>query len=115
MLWDCLVSGINDDNIHKKLLSEPTLTYTRALEIAQGTEEAEKNIREMRAPQRESDKTGPQATFIGSNLPPSCFTACMSSSESSESPPVSLLSLHQVHFLLGGSVVTVPDVEVSLS
>ena len=53
---------INNDNIQKKLLSEPTLMYTRALEISQGTEEVEKNIREMRAPQHESDKTGPQVT-----------------------------------------------------
>ena len=62
MLQDCLVSGINDDNMQNKLLSEPTLTHTRALEIAQGTEEAKKNITEMRALRHESDKTGPQAT-----------------------------------------------------
>jgi len=30
------VTGINDDGIQKKLLAEPTLTYRRALEIAQG-------------------------------------------------------------------------------
>ena len=61
MIRDRLVSGINDDGIQKKLLSEPALTYTRALEIAQGTEEAEKNLREMRAPRRDRDTAGPQA------------------------------------------------------
>ena len=53
MIRDRLVTGINDDNIQKKLLSEPALTYNRALEIAQGAEEAEKNLREMRAPRCE--------------------------------------------------------------
>ena len=50
-----LVSGIIDHNIQKRLLSETVLMYTQALEIAQGVEEAEKNLREMRAP----DKTMP--------------------------------------------------------
>ena len=40
---------------------EPALTYSRALEIAQGTEEAEKNLREMRGPQHECDTVGAQA------------------------------------------------------
>ena len=62
MIRDRLVSGINDDNIQKKLLSEPVLSYTRALEIARGAEVAEKNLREMRAPRRERDTAGPQAT-----------------------------------------------------
>ena len=61
MIRDRLVSGINDDNIQKKLLSEPALTYARALEIAQGMEEAEKNLREMRAPRREHTTAGPQS------------------------------------------------------
>jgi len=55
MLRDRLVTGISDDGIQKKLLAEPKLTYKRALEIAQGCEEAEKNLREMRAPRRERD------------------------------------------------------------
>jgi len=50
MLCDRLVTGIMDDRIQKKLLTEPKLTYKLALEIAQGCEEAEKNLREMRAP-----------------------------------------------------------------
>ena len=61
MIRDRLVSGINDDNIQKKLLSaEASLTYRRALEIARGVEEAEKNLREMRAPRRERDSAGSQ-------------------------------------------------------
>ena len=62
MIRDRLVSGINDDNIQKKLLSEPRLTYTRALEIAQGAKEAEKNLREMRTPRRERDVAGVETT-----------------------------------------------------
>ena len=62
MIRDRLVSGINDDNIQKKLLSESTLTYARAIEIAQGVEEAERNLREMRAPRRKRDVAGSQAT-----------------------------------------------------
>jgi len=55
MLHDRLVTGIMDDGIQKKLLAEPKLTYKRALEIAQGCEEAEKNLREMRAPRCDCD------------------------------------------------------------
>lgn len=40
MIQDRLVSGMNDDNIQKKLLSEPVLMYARALVITQETEEA---------------------------------------------------------------------------
>ena len=34
MLRDRLVCGINDDKIQRKLLSEPELTFTRAVELA---------------------------------------------------------------------------------
>ena len=51
MLCDHLLMGIKDDGIQKKLLAEPKRTYKRALEMAQGCEEAEKNLREMRASQ----------------------------------------------------------------
>ena len=61
MIRDRLISGINDSTIQKKLLSEPALTYARAIEIAQGVEEVEKNLREIRAPRREQDNGG-QAT-----------------------------------------------------
>ena len=59
MLRDRLVTGIKDDGIQKKLLAEPKLTYKRALEIAQGCEEAEKNLREMRAPRRDTPSFSP--------------------------------------------------------
>ena len=36
--------------------------YTRALEIAQGAEEAEKNLREMRTPRRQCDVAGADTT-----------------------------------------------------
>jgi len=42
MLGDCLVTGISDDEIPKELLAVPKLTY---MEITQGYEEAEKNMK----------------------------------------------------------------------
>ena len=50
MLRDRLVCGVNDESIQKKLLVEKNLTFARALLLAQGTEEAAKNLREMKAP-----------------------------------------------------------------
>lgn len=49
MLRDRLVCGINDDRI-QKLLAEQELLYERALTVARGTEAADKNLREMKAP-----------------------------------------------------------------
>ena len=40
MLRDRIVCGINDDTIQKRLLAEAKLTYTKALELAQGLETA---------------------------------------------------------------------------
>ncbi len=42
--------GINDELMQKKLLSEKGLTYTRAVEIAQGVETSEANLREIKGP-----------------------------------------------------------------
>ena len=39
--------GINDDTIQKKLLAEAKLTYTKALELAQGLETAAQNVKEI--------------------------------------------------------------------
>ena len=47
-MWrDRLVCGISDDHIQRRLLAERTLTFTKALEIAQGLETAAKNVREL--------------------------------------------------------------------
>ncbi len=48
MIRDRLVCGVNHEGIQKKLLAERDLTYDRALMIAQGFEEADKNLKEMR-------------------------------------------------------------------
>ncbi len=48
MIRDRLVCGVNHESIQKKLLAERDLTFDRALMIAQGFEEADKNLREMR-------------------------------------------------------------------
>lgn len=50
MLRDRLVCGINDEHTQKKLLAETALTYEKALTIAQGSETATRNPREMRTP-----------------------------------------------------------------
>ena len=47
MLRDRLVWGMRDAGIQKKLLSEPDLTLDRAIRIAQSTETAEQNLKEM--------------------------------------------------------------------
>ena len=49
MLRDRLTCGINDQTIQQKMLVEKDLTFKRALEIAEGTQAADQNCREMRA------------------------------------------------------------------
>ena len=46
MLRDRLVVGIDNKAIQRQLLSETTLTFMKALELAQGLEAAAKNARE---------------------------------------------------------------------
>ena len=48
MLRDRILCGVNCEGIQRKLLAERELTYERALAIAQGSEEADRNLREMR-------------------------------------------------------------------
>ena len=50
MLQDIIVCGINDDAIQKKLLAEEKLTCKRAVELAQGTEAANKHHFGMKTP-----------------------------------------------------------------
>ena len=47
MLRDRLVCGINDDQMQKRLLSEPKLTLEKATAIAQSMESAAKNVFEF--------------------------------------------------------------------
>ena len=46
-LRDCLVCGLVNHNIQRKLLTEADLSLTRALEIAQSTEAAEANMKKL--------------------------------------------------------------------
>ena len=48
MLRDIIVCGVNCEGIRRKLLTERELTYERNLAIAQESEEADRNLREMR-------------------------------------------------------------------
>ena len=47
MLRDRLVWGVRDASIQKKLLGESELTLTKAIQLAQSMETAERNLREM--------------------------------------------------------------------
>ena len=47
MLRDCLVCGINDHQIQRRLLSEPKLSFSQALQIAQAAETAHRNTKEL--------------------------------------------------------------------
>ena len=48
MLRDRLVVGVNHERIQERLLAEKDLTFERALDIAQGSEEVGRNLREIR-------------------------------------------------------------------
>ena len=48
MLRDRIVYGVNCEGIQRKLLAERELTYEWDLAISQGSEEADRNLREMR-------------------------------------------------------------------
>ena len=50
MLRDCLVCGINDESIQRRLLGESTLTFKKVFELAQGMETVSKDVREMLGP-----------------------------------------------------------------
>ncbi len=54
MLRDRIVCGVNNEAIQRKLLAERDLTYDRAIAIAQGSELADRNMREIRKPQSNS-------------------------------------------------------------
>ncbi len=54
MLRDRIVCGVNNEAIQRKLLAERDLTYDRAFAIAQGSELADRNMREIRKPQSNS-------------------------------------------------------------
>ena len=47
MLRDRLVCGINDHQIQRRLLSEPKLSFSQALQIAQAAETAHRNTKEL--------------------------------------------------------------------
>lgn len=48
MLRDRLVCGINDDGIQRRLLGEVTLTFKRALEVAQAMETVANNTNDIK-------------------------------------------------------------------
>ncbi|KAG7520092.1 hypothetical protein JOB18_022969 [Solea senegalensis] len=49
MLRDRLVCEIGDDHIRRRLLSEPDLTFEKTLKLAQATETASKDVRDLQS------------------------------------------------------------------
>ena len=47
LLRDCIVCGINDDHVQRRLLSEKALTFEKVLELAVSLETAKKNVSEL--------------------------------------------------------------------
>ena len=47
MLHDCLVCGINDAGIQRRLLAEPKLSFKKAFTLAQGMESATQNVKQL--------------------------------------------------------------------
>ncbi|XP_038590459.1 uncharacterized protein K02A2.6-like [Micropterus salmoides] len=50
MLRDRLVCGIGDDRIQQRLLSQPDLTFDKALKLAQAIETASKDVKDLQSP-----------------------------------------------------------------
>ena len=50
MLRDRLVCGIKDSQVQRRLLSETDITFMKAFELAQASEVAEKNARDLHKP-----------------------------------------------------------------
>ena len=48
MLRDRLVCGVNDERIQRRLLAEPTLTFDKALQLAQAIETADKDTKDLK-------------------------------------------------------------------
>ena len=59
MLRDRLVCGIQDDQIQKRLLAEPNLTFQRAMQLAQGLEAAARNVHKLHSPQQTEGEVHP--------------------------------------------------------
>ena len=66
MIRDHIVCGINDDRTQRRLLSESTLDFKKAMEIAQGMEVAARNIIDLHA-QNPSGHTGSVNKFYNPN------------------------------------------------
>ena len=79
MIRDRLVCGINDTAMQKRLLSEPSLTYTKAVEIAQATETAAQSLRELRN-KPEEGRASPKDTVLHTNASSSSTESKTSSS-----------------------------------
>ena len=54
MLRDQIVCGINNNQLHKRILAEPDLTFKKALELAEAQEGADQGSRQLQQQQKHS-------------------------------------------------------------
>ncbi len=55
---DRLVCGIDDDSLQRRLLTEPGLTYAKAVDLAQRNETASQHVKDLRAGQQPIHRVG---------------------------------------------------------
>ena len=76
ILQDCLVYGINDKTMQKRLLLEAKLTYKRAVELTQELEAADRDIKLLQS-KREPESTPSlgvnRVAKTGSATPKTCY------------------------------------------
>ena len=58
MIRDRLVSGVNNDRIQRRLLTEPELTYQKAVDIALALESTAKHAQDLGAKNSIEDRSG---------------------------------------------------------
>ena len=73
MLRDRLVCGINDGGIQRRLLSEPELTYKKALDLAQAMEAAERNVLDLKGSKVDTEKLYLVKDTVSKNQGISCY------------------------------------------
>ncbi len=55
MLRDRIVRGVNDERLQRRLLAEPELTFTKAVDLAQAYESAAKDAKDLQPPKPPGD------------------------------------------------------------
>ena len=81
LIRDCLVHGINDDAVCKKLLQEKKLTLSQAINICRSGKQTNTQMRDIKKPKGESEDeiniVGRQSKFSTRNGTPSSTDRCL--------------------------------------